>query len=61
MRNYEERRKQIGDLLRLIDKLELEPKESVQMETNLLIAYSLLEIERHLAAAHTPEQAGAPR
>jgi len=60
MRNYEERRKQIGDLLRLIEQLELEPKESVQMETNLLIAYSLLEIERHLAA-RKPEQAGAAR
>ena len=43
-----DRESQIEGLMTLLEKLELEPAESVKLETDLLIAYSLLRIERRL-------------
>jgi hypothetical protein len=49
MRTPADRLQQIENLLEVLGHLELEPQASVQMETDLLVAYSLTQIEKHLA------------
>jgi len=49
MLSYAERRETIEDLMNLLQKMELETEASIKIETNLLMAYSLVEIENHLA------------
>jgi hypothetical protein len=49
MRTCADRLQQIENLLGLVDHLELEPAASVQLEADLLVAYSLVRIEQHLA------------
>jgi hypothetical protein len=49
MRTPADRLQQIENLLEVIGHLELEPQASVQLETDLLVAYSLVQIEKHLA------------
>ncbi|HEX5138594.1 MAG TPA: hypothetical protein VFY93_16600 [Planctomycetota bacterium] len=49
MRTPADRLQQIENLLEVIGHLELEPQASVQLEADLLMAYSLVQIERHLA------------
>ena len=50
MHTCADRLRQIEDLIGLLDKLELEAVESVRLEADLLVAYSLVRIEEHLAA-----------
>jgi hypothetical protein len=49
MRTCADRLQQIEGLLDLVGHLEMEPHASVRLETDLLIAYSLARIERHLS------------
>lgn len=49
MRTPADRLQQIENLLEVIGHLELEPHASVRLEADLLVAYSLVQIERHLA------------
>jgi hypothetical protein len=49
MRTPADRLQQIENLLEVIGHLELEPQASVQLEADLLVAYSLVQIEKHLA------------
>ena len=49
MLSYAERRETIENLMNLLQKMELETETSIKIETNLLVAYSLVEIEKHLA------------
>lgn len=49
MRSYVDRIQMIENLMNLLQQMKLEPKESVRMETELLLAYSITQIERHLA------------
>ena len=49
MRTPADRLQQIENLLEVIGHLELEPQTSVQLEADLLVAYSLVQIEKHLA------------
>jgi hypothetical protein len=49
MRTCADRLHQIEGLLDLVGHLELEPHASVRLETDLLIAYSLAQIEKHLS------------
>jgi hypothetical protein len=49
MLSHAERRENIENLMNLLQKMELETESSIKMETNLLIAYSLVQIEKHLA------------
>ncbi|MEE8107063.1 MAG: hypothetical protein V3T86_16130 [Planctomycetota bacterium] len=48
------RRDMIENLLRLIREIDMETETGIQLEAQLLTAYSLVEIERHLAAKSTP-------
>lgn len=49
MRTPADRLQQIENLLDVIGRLGLEPQASVQLEADLLMAYSLVQIEKHLA------------
>lgn len=49
MRTPADRLQQIENLLEVIGHLELEPHDSVKLEADLLVAYSLVQIEKHLA------------
>lgn len=49
MRTPADRLQQIENLLEVIGHLELEPEASVRLEAELLVAYSLVQIERHLS------------
>jgi hypothetical protein len=49
MRTCADRLQQIENLLGLLGRFDLEPQTSVQLEADLLIAYSLVQIEKHLA------------
>lgn len=58
MRTPADRLQQIESLLEVIGHLELEPQASVQLETDLLVAYALVQIEKHLAGMK--ERSGDP-
>jgi len=58
MRTPADRLQQIENLLEVIGHLELEPQASVQLEADLLVAYSLVQIERHLS--ELKERRGEP-
>jgi hypothetical protein len=49
MRSYVDRIQMIENLMNLLQQMKLDPKESVRMETELLVAYSITQIERHLS------------
>jgi hypothetical protein len=51
MRSYVDRRNTIENLLTLLQNMEteMEPATALRIETELLIAYSLVQIEQHLA------------
>jgi hypothetical protein len=49
MRTPADRLQQIENLLEVLAHLELEPQASVKLEADLLVAYSLVQIEKHLA------------
>jgi hypothetical protein len=49
MRTPADRLQQIENLLDVVNRLDLEPHTSVQIEAELLVAYSLVQIEKHLA------------
>ena len=49
MRSYVDRRNMIENLMNLVQQMKLEPEEAVKMETELLKAYALVQIEKHLA------------
>lgn len=49
MRTPADRLQQIENLLDVLGHLEIEPQTSVQLEAELLVAYSLVQIEKHLA------------
>ena len=49
MRTHADRREMIESLMNLIQKLDLETEAAIKMETDLLMAYSLVQIEKHLA------------
>ncbi len=52
-----ERRETIEDLMNLLQKMELETETSIKIETNLLMAYSLVQIEKHLAETRASDEA----
>jgi len=45
------RRDMIENLLRLVREIDMETETGIQLEAQLLTAYSLVEIERHLSSA----------
>ena len=47
------RREMIENLLRLVREIDMETEMGIQLEAQLLTAYSLVEIERHLAGRNT--------
>ena len=49
MRSYVDRRNMIENLMNLVQQMKLEPEDAVKMETELLKAYSLVQIEKHLS------------
>ena len=49
MRSYVDRRDMIENLMNLVQQMKLDPEEAVKLETELLKAYSLVQIEKHLA------------
>ena len=49
MRSYVDRRNMIENLMNLVQQMKLDPEEAVKLETELLKAYSLVQIEKHLA------------
>ncbi len=53
MLSYAERRETIEDLMNLLQKMELETETSIKIETNLLMAYSLVQIEKHLEESNS--------
>ncbi len=57
MLSYAERRETIEDLMNLLQKMELETETSIKIETNLLMAYSLVQIEKHLAETRASDEA----
>ena len=57
MLSYAERRETIEDLMNLLQKMELETETSIKIETNLLMAYALVQIEKHLAEHQSSGQA----
>ena len=52
-----ERRETIEDLMNLLQKMELETEASIKIETNLLMAYSLVQIEKYLAETRASDEA----
>ena len=57
MLSYVARRETIEDLMNLLQKMELETEASIKIETNLLMAYSLIQIEKHLADTRSGDEA----
>ena len=57
MLSYAARRETIEDLMNLLQKMELETEASIKIETNLLMAYSLVQIEKHLADTRSADEA----
>jgi hypothetical protein len=49
MRSYVDRRNMIENLMNLVQQMKLDPEDAVKLETELLKAYSLVQIEKHLA------------
>ena len=54
MRSYVDRRNMIENLMNLVQQMKLGPEEAVKLETELLKAYSLVQIEQHLAEQSPP-------
>ncbi|MGH7162132.1 MAG: hypothetical protein ACREID_01505 [Planctomycetota bacterium] len=62
MRSYVDRRNMIENLITLLQSMEkeMEPAVSLRIETELLIAYSLVQIEQHLSDIKSGGRALAP-
>jgi len=59
MRSHVDRTRMIENLMNLLQQMQLDPKESVRIETELLVAYALTQIERHLGEFKSGKTLGA--
>ncbi|MGQ0612205.1 MAG: hypothetical protein ACT4PV_00430 [Planctomycetaceae bacterium] len=60
MRSHIDRINMIENLMSLLQQMELDPESSLRRETELLSAYALTQIERHLSELKSGSRSLAP-